>query len=208
MSFIRALICVTAVAMIGAAGTGYHGDYRVENLEIRYDVPDSLIGPPVFTFAGSQFRDASDLRIFVSSYMERHLFREVPGAGGVFLGLSPFPKGLSTKHDLAAYAEFYERHAAERGLRARVTLETISGVDWACIEESYKNGNLARVIHVTPILPNYQLVCRVGLSDDLNPETKTRWPEWKPAMADLMQSIQFVGTKTEGRPKGLGLSCP
>lgn len=208
MSFTRALFCLTTLAMFGASPASYHGTYRVGNIEIQYDVPIRLIGPPVLTSVTDQFRGPSNLGIFDSSYIERHFFREVPTGGGISLGLSPYPDELQSRHDLAAYTEFYMNNAAKRGLRARVTSETISGLVWMRSEETYKNGNLARVIYAIPILPNYQLVCRVGLSDDLDPETKTRWPEWKPAMAELMQSIRFADTMTGAKPAGVGLTLP
>lgn len=166
---------------IGAKG--YDGTYEIEKLVIQYHVPRRLIGPPYFTFASNQFHDASDLRIFVSSFGE---------AAGISLGLSPYPSRLATTRYLSDYVDFYGHHAEDRGLTAKVTAEEISGITWMRIEERYKNGRLARVIFVYPMLTNFQVVFRFGLSDDLDPNTVTRWTEWTPAMSETMRSFRII----------------
>lgn len=164
---------------------GYDGRYDVDNLELRYHVPRSLIGPSYFTFASDGFRDSSDLRIFVSSFRT--------GNGGVDLGLSPFPTPLATNREVSDYRRFYQDRLAEEGLRATVTSATISGATWIRVEQYYTNGRLARVLFVRPILPAYQLVCRVGLIDDMDPEARSaQWKKWGPAMLELITSVRIT----------------
>ena len=38
--------------------------------------------------------------------------------------------------------------------------------------------------------------------------SKTQWPEWLPAMAEVMKSIRFVDMKTGAKPAGVGLTLP
>jgi hypothetical protein len=186
---------------VAVSAKGYDGRYEVGALELRYHVPRSLIGPPYFTFAADKFND-TDLRIFDSS-----LRRE---AAGVSIGLSPYPAQLATTRDFSAYRDFYQHHAEERGLSARVIAEEISDIAWIRIEESYKNGFLARVIFVRPILSDYQLVCRIGLMDDLTPKVRfVRLEEWKPVIAELMSSFRFTetGPNQSPEPTVMSVTC-
>lgn len=204
MKKIVVIIAALVFASSGLAESSYHGVYSVENLEIRYTIPDYLIGPRYFTFIRTKANDPSDLTVFVTSY-RKHFFSDLPEAGGVSIMLDTFPKYWGGKRDLAAYARDYQKADAYDHLRLGVDKVVISAVAWVRIQEWFPNGNRARIIYATPILPNYQSVCVIGFIDDLHQDERAPWKKWLPAFDGVMKSISIVDMRTGQRPANLGL---
>lgn len=174
------------------AKQNYVGTYQIRDVEIHYTIPAALVGAPAFTRKNRAFRDDRHLGIFDTSYGV-DLNGGPASCVGLDLGIAPAPMGVAWADDIAPYAVNYERKLRRAGLTGKIDVVTIEGRKWLRVQQFFPTGNLARVLYVTKLFDDFNLVCLVGMMNGMFPEYKAPdASQWSTQAESVLRSVTIV----------------
>jgi len=168
----------------------YAGTYRIRDVEIRYSIPTVLLGAPAFMRIEREFRDERHCGIFSTSYANDLDGKPHPALS---LDIAPAPKDIIWTEEAGPYAKYYDEKLAKMGLIAKTETVMIGGRKWLRIQQFFPSGNLVRVLYVTKLFEDLNLVCRMGILDNGSPEHKElHASQWSGQVESVLQSLTII----------------